>query len=308
MLVIRSDGITQDLVSQQNALRSQQELLQTHEATLRRITELQKDQEEATATMQSLRNEIQSLQRTIENITKESDETKRSSAKQQDSLKQQLELSKLMLQEKVDEVERLKESKGDECQRTATTTESSHDHRIVAMQADTRRLNLAQTIARFGDNQYFSVQFWIRSPNRSAASFEVQIRTHEMPHTVYTFLNLVDAGLYHETTIVNTNDKIVGGGKPSGKLKSSLLRKYAQYGYGITPLLFTEVSTTDCNDDDSFGIVSRGPEFAIGNSLTSCFGRVIDGQDALSTLKDEKESSSATIIDARILKYKHDDL
>jgi cyclophilin family peptidyl-prolyl cis-trans isomerase len=200
-------------------------------------------------------------------------------------------------------VERLKESKGDNCEKYA---ESNHDHQFVAMQGDIRRLNLAQTIARFGQTPV--VQFWIRSPDRSADSFEVQIQIHDMPHTVYTFLTLVDAGLYHSTTIARNSDKdeIVGGSKSSGKNKSNLLRKYAEAGYGTHPLLFTEVSTADCNDDFSFGIVSRGPEFAIGNSLTSCFGRVTVGQDVLSTL--ESDESSAIIVDTRILRYRHDEL
>lgn len=301
ILAIRSEydkaavnSISEDIASQQNALRSQQELLQTHEATLRHVTELQKDQEESLSTIQSLRKEIQSLKETIENGNKELDANKKVSAKQCDSLKQQLELSKLMLQEKVDAVERLKESGREECQ------QNESNDQVVTMQAGIRRLNLAQTIARFGEAPV--VQFWIRSPDKSADSFEVQIEIQEMPHSVYTFLNLVDAGFYHATEIVSNsdNDEIVGG-KASGKLKSKLLRKYAEAGYGIHPLLFTELSTAQY-DHSCFGILSRGPDFAIGNSLTSCFGRVIAGQDVLDTL------ISATIVDTRILQYKHDEL
>ena len=74
--------------------------------------------------------------------------------------------------------------------------------------------------------------------------FEVKIfNARDMPHTVLTFLNMVDNGLYVDTTIDFVKDKIVRGGSLAsvepqlGKnMKSTVLRRFANLGYSGTSL------------------------------------------------------------------------
>ena len=54
---------------------------------------------------------------------------------------------------------------------------------------------------------------------------------------------------------------IAGGGPVTSiRKQSKLIPKYAEYGYGSSPLLFTELSACGVW---SFGMLSRGPDFAI---------------------------------------------
>ena len=69
--------------------------------------------------------------------------------------------------------------------------------------------------------------------------FEIKIfNARDMPHTVLTFLNMIDNGLYVDTTIDFAKDKIIRGGtlasvEPQlGKnMKSTVLRRFANFGY-----------------------------------------------------------------------------
>ena len=89
------------------------------------------------------------------------------------------------------------------------------------------------------------------------------------------------------------------------QVRSKLLRKYAELGFGATsPLHFTERSTAPCAEY-SLAMVNKGPEFEIvldvdnNNQKFTCIGTVVSGQDMLRQLQSIER---ATIVDARIVK------
>jgi hypothetical protein len=121
-----------------------------------------------------------------------------------------------------------------------------------------------------------------------------------MPHTVLTFLNLVENGLYVDTTIDFQKDKIIRGGSldsvepQKGKnLKSSVLRRFANFGYSAHNTLFFDQESsrnTPCRHS-SFALHERGPGFVVylTNDIASegksnpnnCPGVIFKGRDTL---------------------------
>jgi cyclophilin family peptidyl-prolyl cis-trans isomerase len=124
-----------------------------------------------------------------------------------------------------------------------------------------------------------------------------------MPHTVWTFLNLVDKGLYVDTTIDFQKDKVIrGGGLDSvepqkGKnLKSAVMRRFANFGYSVHNTLFFDQESspnTPCRHS-SFALHERGPGFVVylTNDISSssregksnpnnCPGVIVKGRDTL---------------------------
>lgn len=301
----------QNLMAEQSALaENHQNLLQAHESTLFQLTSLQSELEKSTAAGTLLKEEITELKLRVEQSDQAMTNTKRWATKQQGMLKEQLALTKTMMQERMDEIEMLKRSDGSACGVAAynsgtTTTEED----LIQLQAAIRRRSAAQATQRFGEPPY-RVQFLLATHyNQSSTStFEVEFGAiQEMPHTVFTFLNLVEEGLYLGTSIILSSDGLkVSGGNPKDSMQkhapSKHLRRYAELGYGSEPLLFSEVSLAPC-DGFSFGITGRGPNFAIlleesPSEPFSCPGRVADGRDALLALpKNER----VTILDARIV-------
>lgn len=300
----------QTLLAEQSAFAgNQQNLMHARETALIQLTSLQSELDGAAATIRTLEEETQQLRQRAEQSELALTNAKRWATKQQEMLKGQLALTKTMLQERTDEVELLKHSEVSQCNSVANESETASKEELVQLQASIRRRSVSHATQLFGEAP-FRIQFGIAAHhNHSFTSmFEVEIGAlQEMPHTVYTFLSLVDAGLYHGTSIERSNDGAsVTGGNPKDSIQkhgtSQLLRRYAELGYGTEPLLFTEVSLAPC-EDLAFGISGRGPDFAIrldGSRLEpfTCLGRVVDGRESLSALP---KGEPISIIDARIV-------
>mmetsp|Transcript_21019 Transcript_21019/g.48545 ORF Transcript_21019/g.48545 Transcript_21019/m.48545 type:complete len:199 (+) Transcript_21019:112-708(+) len=68
----------------------------------------------------------------------------------------------------------------------------------------------------------------------------------EMPHTVFTLLNLVDLQIYDGTAFVAANHVSMEGGSPSHATDAErtvkLYERLAKFGYGRSPLAYHELS------------------------------------------------------------------
>ena len=149
---------------------------------------------------------------------------------------------------------------------------------------------------------------------------------NDMPFTTDTFLQLIEYGLYTETTMGpqpgNGRRNIVGGNPSDAptRVRTRLLRSYAELGYGTsaTPFVLDESTTsssrsssrTPCSEPYSFGFAKQGPEFTIfvnapdqANTIAAvqCVGRVLpEGHRALDLLQTLPGPDSARIIEVRI--------
>jgi hypothetical protein len=113
------------------------------------------------------------------------------------------------------------------------------------------------------------VRFILEFPNgpKEPNQFEVKIpNPKDMPHTVLTFLNMIDHGLYVDTTIDFKSDKIIGGGNPysvaSTDLKSKVLRRFADIGLSSYRTLFFEDESSPNSPCSAshFSLDNRGPD------------------------------------------------
>jgi cyclophilin family peptidyl-prolyl cis-trans isomerase len=291
------------------------ECLALHEAALVRFSTAQKELDAAKATIQPLQKENDSLQQTVSGLNAALDETKRRSEKQELRLRNQLELAKAMMEEKVDEVERLKSSSaysgGKVCNPDQWELENQLE--MVEMQTAVKRRSLALVKDSFGEALPYIVLVIVQGPSLPASSLEIAIeRLDELPHSVYTFLNLVQAGLYLETSLQLRSDSSgasVDGGNPASSVRkqtqSKLNRKYAELGWNSArPLAFDERSTKEC-PVFGVGFANHGPDIRIwlpnedssAEKSYACFGRVLSGQDTLNRIGSDRVS----IVDMRVV-------
>ena len=127
--------------------------------------------------------------------------------------------------------------------------------------------------------------------------FEVKIfNARDMPHTVLTFLNLVDNGLYVDTSIDFQKDKVIMGGSLASveprlgqNIHSTVLRRFANFGYSAHNTLFFDQESSPnapCRHS-SFGLHERGPGFIIyltndvEHNPSNCPGVIVKGRDTL---------------------------
>jgi hypothetical protein len=348
---------------QHAAVSRQEALLQSYRETLQKLSQITDQKDAAMKT-------IQDLQRQVETTERDKMQQEKRLEQKYENMRQQLELSRIMLREKLELVEKLKEQnqiRSDH--RHEDVWDHRHDHsskekdeeQIIAIQTSIRQFayaNLLQTYGLLSDtpnkessSSSILVEFWIRDTNPKSAtssdittatstttSFQIEIKhaqIQQTPHTIYTFLDLIKRGLYHETTIstksipepdVPTNTTMnttwVVGTFPSSK-HSKWIRKYAENGYQIPPVWFSETSTwssssSSCQNPNKLVVTMkhRGPEFQIhhgtsnsdnynhndsGNYHSVCLGTIVKSE---ANHDDEGPWASivqATIIDARVL-------
>lgn len=288
-----------------------QGLLQAHEATLTQIKNLETQLDSCAAATKASNDEISSLKGQIEKSEVVIANTKRWATKEQEMLKNQLALTKTMLKQNVHEVAMLTSSDQSPCDAASVVgaMRSDKEEEIIQLQAAIRRRNLARTRQQFGETPTFRVRFTLAPHHNQPATtstFEVEVDAlYEMAHTVFTFLSLVESGLYDGTSIGSNGTKAFGGNPKDSIQKhtpTKLLRRYTELAYGSAPLLFSEVSMTPCGDF-AFGVVGQGPDFSIQLGSTSelsstCIGRIVDGREMLAALPKHER---VTIIDARIV-------
>jgi hypothetical protein len=303
----------QGLLDKQTTLASRyQDLLEKHEETLSRLDQVQKQGEGSSQLVHSLNDQINHLQSELGESTVQAEKNRQQGGRQLESLKSQLELSKSMLREKIEEV---KHTKSDGSCTGTTITDGGDLDGMHQLQAALRRRNTAQCLTTHGEGPY-RVEFTLDMPGIEDATFQVEFGDlRDMPHTIWTFLSLVDVGLYDGTTLGAIDDEVTGGDPLSGtkKIQSLLTRQYAEHGHGSDPLMFEENSPRAPCSQFTFGILGKGPQISIpmiGDSPVgkfisrSCPGTIVHGKDTLKRL--EQLQKRATIQRVRIIRRGND--
>jgi cell division septum initiation protein DivIVA len=321
---------------EKHLLQQNSAMTERHQNLLEKLAECQNAHESTKRLLQQESDQVQRLTVAQQNAAAAVLDDANAANKKAERLQRQLDLAKTMLQEKVDEVEELK-MQAEECgaasaagttSRTSSTSTSSPDDENNAayyqLQGAVRRQNAVQLGLLHGQPPYL-VHLYLKSAKRPAFAVEVQIPSlHELPHAIHTFLSLIQAGAFLETTLMKHHDistdqiRLIGGSPGSTvrkQVQAKLTRLYAELGYTSTePLLFPERSSQPCQTG-SLGWIRHGPSLALymgrkqtssdnDNDDFSCFGRIVSGLDALETFVSSSSSSSddrLSIVDARLV-------
>jgi cyclophilin family peptidyl-prolyl cis-trans isomerase len=143
-------------------------------------------------------------------------------------------------------------------------------------------------------------------PDEDPNTFQVELfPLSELPHTIFTFLDMVDLRLFDGTAFVAANGSRIEGGAPILTEQSSvkILERYSKYGYNHrSPLGFNEYSPQYPHVAFTIGFKGRhpaaGPALAINMMDNSeirgpgdnrrgdpCFGKIISGFDTLQRIQ-----------------------
>jgi cyclophilin family peptidyl-prolyl cis-trans isomerase len=161
----------------------------------------------------------------------------------------------------------------------------------------------------------FYAQFFLKFVGSTdLESFVVEFPSlRELPHSVYTFLDLIESKLYDGTAFLfSANGVLRIGGSPSASNSARLAQRYKTHGYDESALLFVEVSNTYYCRKHSVGFVGRGPGLALYLSSSdsetqgreapkTCLGRVVRGMKTLSHV--EAAIDKGQVVD--IVEVKH---
>jgi cyclophilin family peptidyl-prolyl cis-trans isomerase len=117
----------------------------------------------------------------------------------------------------------------------------------------------------------------------------------ELPHSVFTFIDLVESKLYDATSILSKEDGAMRiGGSPQHTARLS--QRYQALGYGKSALSFIESSSSFPCRRHSVGFVGRGPALEIhisdrniNDQDRTCLGRVVQGMDVLARVETSIE-------------------
>ncbi len=245
-----------------------------------------------------LTEQVKRLQRELGSTTVQVRQVQRVAQQEIESLQQQLELSRSLVQQKIDEV------------RSLASTDSHEISDVVRLQAVITRRNAAQCVQWLGVPPYV-VEWTLHDHSALRVEFT---DFSDMPHMIWTFLQLVHDGLYNGTTLRYRNTDrgpAVTGGEPhsaSKQIHSSLQRQYATAGYGSEPLWFEELSPVAPCRENTFGLVGRGPTLLFpmlgyeDGGRFACPGKIASGAEILQQLR--QSGQPITIQSARILHKK----
>ena len=164
--------------------------------------------------------------------------------------------------------------------------------------------HFVNSIYRYGEGPYI-IRFDLEFPSEPVASNFLEIKifsARHLPHTVLTVLNMIDNGLYVDTTIGYVRNGVVRGGNPMAvepqSTKSGVLRRFANFGYSAHNTLFFDNESspdTPCRHS-SFGLLERGPGFKIymtkdnnndsidGGNHNNCPGIITKGRETMERL------------------------
>ncbi|GKY95850.1 hypothetical protein MPSEU_000545600 [Mayamaea pseudoterrestris] len=210
---------------------------------------------------------------------------------------------------------------------------------LFQLQGAVQRRSLSECMHKYGQPPYI-VEVWFSvDGDEHVLPLEIS-QLESMPFTTETFLELVEYGLYTETFIGPqqqqsgaSNDRNIIGGNPSDastRIRTRLLRSYAELGFGTsaTPFILDETTTGNsrsssrkpCSEQYSFGFASSNAEFTIfANADESsnhhaarpvqCIGRVLlpQGQRAMNVLQTLRGPDAARIIEVRIRGLENED-
>ena len=171
-------------------------------------------------------------------------------------------------------------------------------------------------IIRYGKGP-FVITFTLKFPETMGPSvepnvFEVELAPlSEMPHTVFTLLDLIDLQLFDGTSFVSADNALIEGGSPNHAptpKSVKLHERYAKFGYNRSPLGFNEYSSEFPHKEFTIGFTGSpiaGPTLAInmmdnsdvrgpdkhGRNGDPCFGKVISGFDTLQRIQNAPKAA-----------------
>jgi cyclophilin family peptidyl-prolyl cis-trans isomerase len=160
-----------------------------------------------------------------------------------------------------------------------------------------------------GKGPYYA-EFHLQFPDRSGIdSIVVEFPSRkELPHSVFTFITLIDSQLYDDTSILS---KGVDGALRIGASPENmalLSQRYKALGYGKSALSFIESSLSFPCKRHSVGFDGRGPAMKIhisdrnvDDQDRTCMGRVVQGMDVLARVETSIEKKQ--VVD--IVKVRH---
>jgi cyclophilin family peptidyl-prolyl cis-trans isomerase len=143
-----------------------------------------------------------------------------------------------------------------------------------------------------GQGPYY-LEFHLQFPDGAGTdSFVVEFPSRkELPHSVFTFIDLVESKLYDDTSILSKGDGAMRIGA-SPQHMSRLSQRYKALGYGKSALSFIESSQSFPCRRHSVGFVGRGPGLEIHTSDhnvhdqdRTCLGRVVHGMNVLARVE-----------------------
>jgi hypothetical protein len=332
---LRDDSAKQKLHELHDRLDSQttlagkhQDLLEKHEITLNKLNEVQRASDASSQTVSTLQEQIKRLQRELGQSTVQVQLSRQTAEKQVETLKEQLNLSRTMLREKQDAIDRRQPESGASSRGGGSSSAGEIDRyrqELSVITTAIRRYSLAQCILTYGEGPY-TLQFTLDLPslpeesssspdsnqNKSVSIIEIEFRLiPEVAYTIWTILNLADLGLYTGTTLRNADESSVSGGRPkdaaSKSIEARLARRYAETGHGAEPFILEELSPRAPCLEYTFGIIGKGPGFVIPlvpqhqDGSLSCPGRVVRGKETLNRLDSLAKRDRVTIVSVDII-------
>jgi cyclophilin family peptidyl-prolyl cis-trans isomerase len=167
---------------------------------------------------------------------------------------------------------------------------------------------LVSYLPRHGKGPYY-VEFTLKFQGHTdSASFVVELPSRkQLPHSVFTFLSLVESNLFDGTAFLSTNDSIMNIGK-NPESSALLDQKFKALGFGQSALSFIEDSSDFRCESFSVGFVGLGPALELflsddySSSNRSCFGIVVRGMQTLSRVETTVENGETVdIVEVRHL-------
>jgi cyclophilin family peptidyl-prolyl cis-trans isomerase len=178
-------------------------------------------------------------------------------------------------------------------------------------------------LGRYGKGP-FTIIFTILLPDsiEKPNTFEVELAPlAEMPHTVFTVLNMIQLRLFDKTSLVYADSSRIQGGSPyhaTTEVSNKLLDRYEKFGLLDFPLGFKEYIPSFDHQSFTIDIVNdatSGPTLVINLSDNSpsnlgndkdlerrviCFGRIVSGLETLKRIQDAPKGADGYTLEPRI--------
>ena len=296
------------LEAQSTLTNRHQNLLQQQEDTLTRLGTLQAAHEVASQTVMTLKEELSQTRQLLQQAKKDLQESLTERNKMKQGYEDRVALTGSLLQKRVEEVEALSQQ-----QQHCDVALPQLRQETMHMKNYIRQRNHQACKMEYG-NGPFQVEFRLEfpatmGPEEEPNKFLVELASlAEMPHTIFTFLDLIDLQLFDDTAFVSANALQIEGGAPihaPTEHTVKLYERYAKFGYGRTPLAFNEQSDQFPVQKFALGFAGApigGPGLVIHMSdhrddtdtdglNKAVFGKVVRGFDTLARVQAAPKSA-----------------
>ena len=240
--------------------RNHEELVRTHEATQTQVQALER-QVEASSRQQQQQptadkdEQVRRLQRELLQAASQSQSARKQCDRQVEGLHHQLQISRSMIKQRV--YEHMKQTSCEQIQ-------EQYWELAATMQSQSRN----ELVDLYGEGPYM-VEMELETVHDGITSLRFEL-DKTMPHTVRTFLSLVEDGRYVGKKVdVRDGMSVIGE---------------AVEGVQITPFLIDEAPSSDDCDHSSIGLTGHGDQIVIYKSHhegCSAFGRLASSEQPI---------------------------